>query len=365
MRNFQCQHCGNLVFFENVLCLKCDSALGFVPDLNELRTLEDKGGGVWEVAGLNGNGGQFRKCANATEFQICNWMVACGDANPLCASCRMNDVVPNLAVTGNRERWHKLELAKRRLLYALRRLNLPVDPAGAAPGLRFSFIADASGGRASTGHCKGLITIDINEADEDKREQQRIRLREPYRTLLGHFRHESGHYYWDRLINNTPRLPAFRERFGDETPDYAAAMERYYQHGPPPDWQERCVSTYASSHPWEDWAETWAHYLHMVDTLEIAGDCGIRLEPAHNVGQASPPTPDGLLQNGFERLSRDWFALSNVLNSLNRGMGLSDLYPFVVSDTALAKLRFVHEVVESAATEPAGAVSNSREPSGN
>src|SRR6202011_5238904 len=39
------------------------------------------------------------------------------------------------------------------------------------------------------------------------------------------------------------------------------------------------VTPYASAHPWEDFAETWAHYFHMVDTLETATAFGLRLRP--------------------------------------------------------------------------------------
>src|SRR5262249_50270393 len=156
-------------------------------------------------------------------------------------------------------------VAKRRLVYTLLALNLPLvsRQEDRESGLSFEFLADPAdpaAPRVMTGHAGGVITVNVAEADDAERERRRLQMNEPYRPLLGAFRHEIGHYYWDRLIRGSARLAAFRETFGDERADYAEALDRHHAGGPPGDWQDRFVSAYASSHPWEDWAETWAHY---------------------------------------------------------------------------------------------------------
>ena len=173
---------------------------------------------------------------------------------------------------------------------------------------------------------------------------------ESYRTLLGHLRHEVGHWFWDVLVQGDPgRLDAFRGLFGDERRDYAEALRRHYAEGPPGDWQRRYVTAYATAHPWEDWAETWAHYLHMVDTLETARAFGLRVRPGIarqeeglNAELDFDPHAPG---HGIERLVGDWLPLTFAVNSLNRSMGQPDLYPFVLSQPAIAKLGFVHAIV--------------------
>jgi hypothetical protein len=216
-------------------------------------------------------------------------------------------------------------------------------------GLAFEFLADPpveGAGPVLTGHANGVITINVVEADDAERERRRLELHEPYRTLLGHFRHESGHYYWDRLIRDSVHLDGFRERFGDEREDYAAALRRHHDTGPELEWQTRCVTAYASVHPWEDWAETWAHYLHMTDTLETASDCGLALRPRRSTQPASRPQFSLGEANKvpFEQIIADWLAVTHVLNNLSRGLGQRDAYPFVLSEPAIEKLRFVHRL---------------------
>jgi hypothetical protein len=217
-------------------------------------------------------------------------------------------------------------------------------------GLAFDFLADpdALGAPAVlTGHNNGVITLNIAEADDAERERRRLQLGEPYRTLLGHFRHEVGHYYWDLLINGSPRLEAFRELFGDDRTDYAASLKAHYQQGPRADWQQQFISEYASAHPWEDWAETWAHYLHMTDALETAAACGLSLRPrsANEPELKAEEVTRRASSASFDDLIGNWFPLTYVLNNLNRGLGLPDGYPFVLSDPAIEKLRFVHQAV--------------------
>jgi hypothetical protein len=227
-------------------------------------------------------------------------------------------------------------------------------------GLAYKFLADLDTPGAApvlTGHANGVITLNVAEADDVERERQRLQLHEPYRTLLGHFRHEVGHYYWDLLIKDTPWIDTFRALFGNERQDYAQALQDHYNQGPPQDWQQQFVSAYASAHPWEDWAETWAHYLHMTDTLETAAACGLSLRPQRSDEPTlkTAPAPDSLYARSFDQLIDNWFPLTYVLNNLNRGLGLPDGYPFVLSTPAIDKLRFVHDTIS--ATNPRGGVS--------
>ena len=350
MKVFHCDACQQPVFFENIRCLSCDHALAFLPDVEDVGSLEQTADGRWHTPQAASR--TYRLCENYARENVCNWAVQVDDPHPLCIACRLTQTIPDLSQPGHREAWYKLEVAKRRLLYDLLRLGVPVvnkqdDPEN---GLAFEFLADTPGQKAVTGHADGLITINLAEADDAEREQRRRAMHEPYRTLLGHCRHESGHYYWDRLLRDSNRLDEFRRLFGDEREDYAAALQRHYEQGAPADWQAHYISAYASSHAWEDWAETWAHYLHMTDSLETAASCGLTLRPAHAQDPAiRAPVHPGI--SSFERMSADWFSLTYVLNNLNRGLGLPDGYPFVLSDQVRDKLRFVDEVV--AASRPA------------
>jgi hypothetical protein len=358
MKVFHCDHCQQLVFFENVRCVKCDHLLAYLPDLADVGFLEPAGADRWRSPARGATGRVYRQCQNYSRENVCNWAVAAADSNPLCRSCRLTRVIPDLSRPGHKQAWYRLEVAKRRLIYTLLALKLPVvnrteDP---AQGLAFEFLADPDGPNAApvlTGHNTGVITVNIAEADDAEREKRRLQMHEPYRTLLGHFRHEIGHYYWDRLIKDGPRLGRFRELFGDEREDYGQALQCHYQNGPPADWQEHFVSAYATSHPWEDWAETWAHYLHMTDTLETAMACGLSLRPRRPDEPALKPDlgPDAARLGAFEDMIDHWFPLTYVLNNLNRGLGQPDGYPFVLSAPAIAKLRFVHETIAEAEAE--------------
>ncbi|MEM9057245.1 MAG: putative zinc-binding metallopeptidase, partial [Pseudomonadota bacterium] len=260
MKRMRCR-CGRPVFFDNHACLNCGRALAFDPDALTLVAETQPGAGL-------------EHCANRGAPVHCNWRPLAG--SDYCLSCAMSQVVPALSQPENHLRWQKLEAAKRRLLYDLLRLGLPVDPAA----LRFEFKEDrrtnpnVSEHHVATGHAGGIITINAAEADELFREEMRLKMNEPWRTLVGHFRHESGHYYFGLVIGREHRSAA-REVFGDERADYDAALERYYRDGPPPDWQQRCISAYAAAHPAEDWAECWAHYLHIRALLEAAAEAGV------------------------------------------------------------------------------------------
>jgi len=356
MRNFRCT-CGNTLYFENSTCLQCGRVLGFLPERLVLSALEPAGDGRYRALA---DGALYRLCRNYQDEQVCNWAVSGSDHQAYCRACRLNHVIPNLQQEYNRVLWARIERAKRRLLYGLYWLRLPVIGRDVDPetGLSFDFLADpaaesefsdeAGAHAVLTGHRNGVITINIAEADPSARERMREQMREQYRTLLGHFRHEIAHWYWDRLVRNTPWEAAFRERFGNEHADYAEALRRYYADGPRPDWQEHAVSPYASAHPWEDWAETWAHYLHMVDTLETAYDHGFALR-GRPMRSPEVALGAGDTSSGFDELLEDWAQLTVALNALNRSMGQRDAYPFVLGPGAIEKLRFVHAVIESAA----------------
>lgn len=337
MRPFECR-CGARVFFENTVCLSCGSALGFLPDRGELRAIEALATNEHLLRPHLDVDSTYRRCANYGNG-ICNWMVRAEDTEARCQACRLNHVIPDLSRPDNLEKWARVESAKRRLVYTLNRLALPIVSKGSDPehGLSFDIKEDTPSAHVLTGHSDGLITLRLAEADPLLREKSRISMNERYRTLLGHFRHEIGHYYWDVLIRDRERLDAFRELFGDEQQNYWQALQRHYDRADDGAWKGTYVSFYATAHPWEDWAETWAHYLHMFDTLETANAHG--LSGTDFMG-SSPNAP-------FATLISDWLALTVILNALSRSMGQEDLYPFEIGDGARAKLAFVHDVVAS------------------
>ena len=361
MKIFHCTSCENLVFFENTVCVRCQHKLAYLPDVENVVALEPERENVWRS--ILPDAHSYRLCDNYSRENVCNWAVPDEDDHGLCRSCRFTQVVPDLTVPTNREAWYKLEVAKRRLLYTLWRLGCPLKDRLKDPrsGLAFKFLSDIQDCPADpvlTGHADGVITINVAEADDVERERRRQELHEPYRTLLGHFRHEVGHYYWDRLIKDTPMVDAFRECFGDERQDYAGALHEYYKQGPPQDWQNRYVTAYAAAHPWEDWAETWAHYLHMTDTLETAAGCGLSLRPQRSDEPMLEVTADPINRDAraFHELVENWFPLTYVLNNLNRCLGMADAYPFVLSSAVIDKLRMVHYAIyahRSGKTSPA------------
>ncbi len=353
MRLFNCGHCGQRLYFENVSCTRCGATLGFLPDQLQLFSLDAAGGEQWQA---HGGAGAYRMCGNYAQHRVCNWMVPLADGHDFCIACRLNQTIPDLGVEGNLDLWRILETEKRRLVYSLLRLGLPVVPRSAGDAaLAFAFLADtgplfSEQGRVFTGHDEGLITINIKEADPAERERMREQMAEPYRTLLGHFRHESGHYYWDRLIRDTSHLQEFRNLFGDDTLNYGSALDHYYQQGAPLNWQENFISSYATMHPWEDWAETWAHYLHMVDTLETAWQFGIGIRPknATSTEELSSHNFNPYREESIDSLAEHWLPLTFALNSLNRSMGHAHAYPFVLSPKVIEKLGFVHRIVRQA-----------------
>ncbi|RMX08722.1 hypothetical protein D8I35_06645 [Corticibacter populi] len=366
MKTFQCTHCASLVFFDNSVCMQCGHALGFDPNtlgMLAIAPAQDSGAPasdagtppLWQLVPQPGEiipATRYRQCRNQIDHQACNFLLDAGDPEAYCVSCRQTRTIPNLSVPGNLQHWTTIENAKRRLYYTLAKLGLegrPVTPV-------YEFLEDVPGeDPVMTGHANGLITINIAEADDAERTRRRIALHEPYRTLLGHLRHEVGHFYWDQFFqNNEAELAAFRQMFGDEREDYGQALERHYQN-PKPDWQTAYVSSYATSHPWEDWAETWAHYLHLIDLQETAAGyrMGFVLHGAQGQTQEQAIDPFDFIAQGPQAgmpqditlLLNQSMGVSLVLNSLNRSLGQNDAYPFALSTPVLQKLEFVHNVV--------------------
>jgi hypothetical protein len=348
MIHFSCT-CGNALFFENTICLQCGACVAYDLDSNRMVT-------------LGGDDG-FVLCRNGPEHGACNWTVPAGSEGGLCQSCHLNRTIPDLSIPGNLEAWRKMEAAKRRVLYTLARLGLrPMGKQESPEGVAFDLLSPTAAQPVMTGHLNGVITMNLLEANDSYRENARADFREPYRTLVGHFQHELGHYYWDRFFQGRapedPLWQSWRELFGDETADYLAALQSYHAQGPSSGWAERFITAYASCHPWEDWAETWAQYLHILDGVETAGNFGwkgdqvpIPFTPfsaelftsAGNVGDLD-----------FTAVLNGWAKLAPALNEIAASLGHPNLYPFVLSPISVRKISFVHEVVRQFAREGGG-----------
>ena len=350
MRLFACPNCDQRLYFENSRCLACGSEVLYDPVETEFVLL----------------GGSNFACLNA-DPALCNWRAP--EAQSFCRACALNKTIPDMSVEGNRDRWIRVEAAKRRLIYALLSFGLEVRPKATPDdqaGIAFDFLADPIGAGPGgehilTGHDNGIITLNVAEADSVEREKMRVEMGETYRTLLGHFRHEIGHFYWDRLIRDDPaRLARSRELFGDDTRDYGQALQGLYNNPPAPGWEAEHISAYAASHPWEDWAETWAHYLHIVDTLEMAKSLDMSIGAMKTAGgelalpneQAVGRDGSGHERSDFDTVLEQWIVLSNASNSINRCMGLPDLYPFVISRVVADKLAFIDSVLRDSREAP-------------
>lgn len=350
MRNFACTNCNSTIYFENVTCLKCKHPVGFHAAAMTMVALEETapGGGLFK-ASKSRDKNLLRYCSNAAHG-VCNWLTSAADNNDRCLACDLNRTIPNLSEDGSLTAWTELERAKKRLVYSLLRFNLPLDAGTTPPGrLTFDFARNTT-----TGHLDGVISIDIMETDAVERERMRQHFGEPYRTLLGHLRHESGHFYWSMLIEGATGIEAFRTLFGDERQFYPEAIERHYATGAPPNWQSQYVSAYATSHPWEDWAETWAHYLHMMEAVDTAESAGMEPRAAGLKFGAIWPFKryDVYREETFDTLIDRWIPLTIAMNRISRSMGHNDFYPFVIPAPAYEKLAFVHKVVREHATKP-------------
>jgi len=338
VRDFICPNCGQHLAFENSVCLNCRSALGFSLDDMALLVIapgeeSDHGGAV--------DANDYQLCANL-HLAECNWIVEKGaTARLLCRSCALTRTRPNDADTKAMAAFAAAEKAKRRLVAELIELKLPIVGRDEDPqyGLAFDLLSSETE-KVFTGHHNGVITLDLAEGDDVHREQLRVAMAEPYRTLLGHFRHEIGHYYFYRLVQPSAEYAQrFRELYGDPDADYQAALDRHYNEGAPPGWEDGFVSTYATMHPAEDWAETFAHYLHIRDTLDTAAAFGFAPAAATFERRSLGPS-------GFDAIIDMWLPLSWALNMINRSMGREDLYPFVLPPAVLDKMRFIHTIID-------------------
>ncbi|TPW31507.1 hypothetical protein FJU08_07045 [Martelella alba] len=347
MKLFSCDHCGQTVYFDNQNCVACGHRLGFDPQEMRMHALEGEAEALWRSRSVGG--GLFRFCANAGAG-VCNWLVPCEGADVYCHACRHNRLMPDIATAEGLTRWKQITAAERHLFYSLMRFRILTPTLAEEPdgGLVFDFLEDSvsqdgSVTPAMTGHDNGVISLRAAEADDVMREIARNQMDEPYRTLLGHFRHEVGHYVWDRLVRDRDGFAGFRAVFGDEREDYSAALERHYQHGPQPGWQEHFVSAYATTHPWEDFAESFAHLLHIVDTLETAQAFGL------SVDGAEAPMGDPYLCHDAASLAAAWVPLTLAMNAIHRSMGENDFYPFVLTPDIVGKLDYISMLLPKAA----------------
>jgi PAS domain S-box-containing protein len=357
VRTFVCDVCGARIGFENIKCLTCGSPLAYSQTARRVVVVRADAQGRPEFRYDAGGPAEY-PCANQVIAE-CNWLAPEGSPNGLCLSCRLTRTRPNDADTEAMAAFVRTEGAKRRLVHQLLDLGLPV----------VSWMDDAQNGLAvdllssreqpvTTGHADGVITLDLAEGDDPHRESMRVSLREAYRTLLGHLRHESGHYYWPSLAGGPDQVEAFRALFGDERLSYQGAVDRHYAQGPPVGWEQNYVSAYATMHPWEDWAETFAHYLHLRDLLQTAQAFGLavrrRVEDGAGAGELDTFADLDAVgaQADVTQLVDRWLPLSYGLNAVNRSMGKPDLYPFVLTPAVIAKLNAVHRAVHRMVAEP-------------
>ena len=337
LRDFVCPNCGQHLSFENSVCLSCDSPLGFSLDDMALLVIRDPDGPAGPGFAL---ADEYELCANLHLAQ-CNWLVSKQPVRQLCSSCALTRTRPDDADLKALAAFADAEKAKRRLVAELTELKLPIVGRDQDPdhGLAFDLLSSEQD-KVFTGHENSVVTLDLAEGDDVHREQLRLAMAEPYRTLLGHFRHEVGHYYFYRLVApSSEYLQRFGELFGDPDADYQAALDRHYSEGAPPEWDQTYVSSYATMHPAEDWAETFAHYLHIRDTLDTAA--AFSFAPANATYERRVLGP-----SGFDAIIEMWLPLAWALNMVNRSMGKPDLYPFVLPGAVLEKMRFIHTIVD-------------------
>lgn len=347
MKIYTCNRCHNRLYFENSVCLYCGTQVGFDAATMTFVTLDASGDGIY--SSVLDSARKYTYCANAV-YGTCNWVVPFSQNFGFCLACEMNKTIPDLNVAGNLAKWRRIEVAKHRLVYSLLKLNLAfcIVKCDLDPPVSFEFIADTSPkNKVMTGYENGNIRLNINEADETERLKHKLDLGESYRTLLGHLRHESGHYFWEQLVRDSKYLEQFRLLYGDERNAYDLALKEYYQNGPFVNWQNDFISPYATAHPLEDWAETWSHYMLLMDTLETSHSFNLGIQQGHGEQKQSVQMPiisDPYGVFDFKAIFDSWLSLTFAINSLNRSMGYDDFYPFVISPTVVRKLAFIHGI---------------------
>ncbi len=337
----RCPHCRTFVYLDALTCPDCEADLGYNI---ETRTFLGVRHGRVEI-----DGRRWYTCSNRE--WACNWLVREDAPAGRCFSCRLTRRRPEADDTVALEKLAKTEEAKRRLILQLGDLGLPIVPWDVEEGgLGFDLISSLSDGKPVTiGHANGIITIDLAESLDDRREALRVRLGEPYRTMLGHLRHEVGHYYQTGLLTDDAAWDRCRALFGDERASYRDAISRHYKLGAPADWHESFLSEYATMHPWEDFAETFAHYLHITGTLQTAAMIGIHLDHSvTNLRDTDVIPLESYRDEPIQLLLTDGEWMSQAFNRINRAMGVGDLYPFTIAGPVRHKLEFVHDIVTHA-----------------
>ncbi|MBC7633107.1 putative zinc-binding metallopeptidase [Aeromicrobium sp.] len=324
MRVFSCRVCGSSLFFENTICVSCQTDLAFSREERAIVPVDDNGRYV------DADGSTWYRCTNLA-LSGCTWLTEVPGG--YCFSCGLTRTRPSDEDLGGLREFKIAEEAKRRLVVELDTLGFPIVPRSQDEenGLAFDLLSSVAED-VTTGHESGVITLDLAESDDAHREKVRVDLDEPYRTMLGHFRHEIGHYIeWQHVRGAL--IQQARDLFGNEEDNYADAIERHYAKGPPAGWEDHYISRYATMHPFEDFAETFAHYLHICDTIETAS--------AHNLAAVAEPQESASFR---DLVIEVWIPLSIALNQINRSMGKGALYPFVIPAPVLDKLQFVAQL---------------------
>ncbi|MET0672412.1 MAG: putative zinc-binding metallopeptidase [Microbacterium pygmaeum] len=337
----RCPHCRHFLYLKRLTCPNCDAELGFHMLSRQFYGIRNNrtqiGEHVWYT------------CSNR-DWE-CNWLVREDAPAGRCFSCRLTRTRPPSDDTVALSKLASVEESKRRLILQLGALGLPIVGWDVHEGgLGFDLLSSLSLGHpVMIGHANGIITIDLAESLDDRREALRVRLGEVYRTILGHLRHEVGHYYQNVLLTDDAAWARSRELFGDERSSYKDAIARHYRYGAPDDWRESFISEYATMHPWEDFAETFAHYLHITGTLQTAAAVGMKLDATVTSMRDTDVVPlESYQDEPVQQLLSDWEWMSQSFNRINRSMGFGDLYPFEMVPAVRTKLGFMHDLVTRA-----------------
>ena len=341
MKVFQCGYCLHPLYFENASCEKCGHLCGYRSEGRTMLTFDH----ISLPLISDREKTAYKFCQNHAHG-VCNWVIPLESTDKFCSACKLNRTIPVLRNAKNFKKWQHLEIAKHRLIYQLQKIGLPLPSKmeNEDDGLCFDFVSRAMDPKLMTGHARGVITILISEANNAEREKRRKALDEPYRTLIGHLRHEVGHYFWKRLIfTNQKVLDEYRAIFGDERLSYADSLEAYYKKPNDNNWQANFISQYATAHSWEDWAETWAHYLHIMDMEETA--FFFKLKVGMDNETETKVSVDPYSVQNFDEIVKTSVPLTFAVNSISRAMGHQEVYPFTLTPSIIDKLKFIHKLL--------------------